>query len=94
VLKAARVSLEYAMAFHDREYQVYVMLGRPNAPPPWLELIWTRLFHALDPIIGAARGAAAVRSVQLWSEAGLAQPERNFVRPHRLERPGLAKMGT
>jgi hypothetical protein len=58
------------MAFHDREYQVYVMLGRPNAPPPWLELIWTRLFHALDPIIGAARGTAAVRSTQLGPKPG------------------------
>jgi hypothetical protein len=58
------------MAFHDREYQVYAMLGHPNAAPPWVQRTWTPIFHALDPIIRAARGAAAVRSTQLGPKPG------------------------
>jgi hypothetical protein len=58
------------MAFHDREYQVYVLFGKPNAPPPWVEQTWARLFHALDPLVSAARGATAVRSAQLGPKPG------------------------
>lgn len=58
------------MAFHDREYQVYVVLGQPSAPAPWVEPGWARLFDALDPIISAARGTAAVRSTQLGPRPG------------------------
>jgi hypothetical protein len=58
------------MAFHDREYQVYVMLGAPNAPVPWVERTWALIFPALDPIICGARGAAAVRSAQLGPKPG------------------------
>ena len=48
------------MAFHEREYQVYVGLGQPSAPAPWVEPGWARIFAAIDPVISAARGAAAV----------------------------------
>ena len=61
---------EDIMAFHDREYQVYVMLGQPNVPPPWVERTWASIFHALDPLIRVARGAAAVRSTQLGPKPG------------------------
>jgi hypothetical protein len=58
------------MAFHDREYDVYVMLGGPRATPPWVERTWTAIFHALDPIVRAARGAAAIRATQLGPGPG------------------------
>ena len=58
------------MAFHDREYHVYVMLGQPSAPAPWVEQSWAHLFPAVDPVISAARGAAAVRSTQLGPKPG------------------------
>lgn len=58
------------MAFQDREYQVYAVLGHPTAARPWIERAWTPIFRALDPIIGVARDAAAVRSSQLGPKPG------------------------
>ena len=58
------------MAFHEREYQVYVVLGQPGAPAPWVEQSWARIFAALDPVMSAARGTAAVRSTQLGPKPG------------------------
>ncbi len=53
------------MAFHDREYLIYAVLGHPLSRPPWVETTWTRIFEALDPLTATARGAASVRSSQL-----------------------------
>src|SRR5215813_437977 len=55
------------MAFQDREYLVYVVLGRPTASPPWVERTWMHIFGALDPLVHTARDAAALRSTQLGS---------------------------
>jgi hypothetical protein len=70
------------MAFHDREYQVYVALGHPTASPPWVEKTWSPIFEALDPIIHKARNIAAVRSQQLGS--GLGSPNQRGISFGRL----------
>ena len=60
------------MAFHTAEYDVYVLLGDPNAPPLWNWTVWLQFLPAIDPLIGAARGKPAVRSCQyLPYRAGL-----------------------
>ena len=59
------------MAFHTANYDVYVALGDPKATPLWKWKIWQRFLPAIDPLISAARGKAAVRSTQfLASLAG------------------------
>src|SRR5262249_3356812 len=58
------------MAFHDREYDVYVLLGDPAAIPPWTRLIWTDVAKALDPLMQVARDRPAVRSSQLGPGPG------------------------
>ena len=58
------------MAFHDREYEVYVVLGGPTAPRPWLQSAWGKITAALDPLMDAARDRPAVRSTQLGPKPG------------------------
>lgn len=58
------------MAFHDREYDVYVVLGGPSAPLPWVQSAWGDISAALDPLMQAARDRPAVRSVQLGPKPG------------------------
>jgi hypothetical protein len=58
------------MAFSNREYQVYAVLGHPTASPPWVERTWMQIFEALDPVIQVARASAAVRSSQLSPGSG------------------------
>jgi|SRR5262252_292148 len=43
------------MAFHDREYDVHVLLGNPATSPPWVHSIWTNISKALDPLMQVAR---------------------------------------
>jgi hypothetical protein len=52
------------MAFQSAEYDVYFLLGDPNAEPLWNWPVWHRLLPSLDPIIHRARGMPAVRSTQ------------------------------
>ncbi|MGO9771646.1 MAG: hypothetical protein ACLPSW_19275 [Roseiarcus sp.] len=58
------------MAFYSREYEVYVVLGGPNASPPWVYSTWREASGAVDPLIEAARGRPAVRSTQLGPKSG------------------------
>ncbi len=52
------------MAYHDRQYSVFLLLGDPGAEPLWT---WERgfeLFRAFDPVVRACRGNPAVRVSQ------------------------------
>jgi hypothetical protein len=53
------------MAFHTADYDAYVVLGHPDAPPLWNWNVWQRFVPAIDPLIQGARGKPAVRSIQL-----------------------------
>jgi hypothetical protein len=52
------------MAFNTADYDAYVALGDPDAAPLWQWQVWQRFLPAIDPLIGAARGKPAVRSIQ------------------------------
>jgi hypothetical protein len=58
------------MAFSDREYEVYAILGGPTASPPWVHATWGEVYVALDPLIQAARDRSAVRSTQTGPKPG------------------------
>src|SRR4051812_47205153 len=58
------------MAFGDREYEVYAILGGSTAPLPWVHATWGDVSAAFDPLIRAARDRPAVRSDQLKPEPG------------------------
>ena len=58
------------MAFHDREYDVYVVLGSPAVRPPWVQPTWNGVSEALDPVMGSARERPSVRSTQLGPKPG------------------------
>ena len=60
------------MAFHAADYDAYVALGDPNAPPLWSWRVWQRFLPAIDPLMQAAREKPAVRSTQyLPNQAGV-----------------------
>jgi hypothetical protein len=52
------------MALRDRNYDVYVVLGDPTSPPPWVRSTWNEVYNALDPLMRSARGKAAIRTSQ------------------------------
>jgi hypothetical protein len=52
------------MRFHERVYDVTVLLGDPSAPPLWRWTAWQEAARALDPLVAEARGPAALRSTQ------------------------------
>jgi hypothetical protein len=52
------------MAFHDVDYDVYVVLGNPDSVPLWHWEVWRHFESAIDPLIRAARGKPALRSMQ------------------------------
>ena len=58
------------MQFPERQYEVFVILGDPEAQPAWTEPQWTRISDILDPLIKNARDRAAVRSSQMRKGAG------------------------
>jgi hypothetical protein len=53
------------MSFSDRQYEVFAVLGDPNAEPAWSERRWQLIADIFDPLVQKARGRAAVRSTQL-----------------------------
>jgi hypothetical protein len=60
------------MAFHSADYDTYVVLGDPGAPPLWNWAVWQRFLPAIGPLIQAARGKVAIRSTQyLPNRAGV-----------------------
>ncbi len=52
------------MAFWNRHYDVYAMLGDPAANPPWVYDVWQDMFEAINPVVRTARGRASIRSSQ------------------------------
>lgn len=58
------------MAFHDRLYDAYVMLGRADAPPLWSSAGWMEVARSLDALLLSVEGPAAVRSTQLDGPMG------------------------
>jgi hypothetical protein len=52
------------MAFHDRDFDAYVVLGSPDRPDPWTWPSWPVIAGAVTPLVAAARGKAAVRTTQ------------------------------
>jgi hypothetical protein len=53
------------MGFHDREYEVRVLLSDPSAVPPWVASVWSLLAAELEPLIQTSRDKTAVRTTQL-----------------------------
>lgn len=58
------------MPFHDRKYEVFVILGDAASEPAWTESRWKLISDILDPLVEKCRGRAAVRSTQLRKGAG------------------------
>lgn len=52
------------MAFFSRDYEVFLLLAAPNAPPLWDAAQWTPFAASLDGLMAQARGKAGVRSHQ------------------------------
>lgn len=52
------------MKYHERLYDVYVLLGDPTKEPLWHWASWRQAVDILDPIIEAARGKPSMRSTQ------------------------------
>lgn len=49
------------MAYSDRQYRVYLVLGDIAAPPLWDWTRWTTFSEQLDPVLEACRDKAHVR---------------------------------
>jgi hypothetical protein len=52
------------MSFHDRLYELHLILGDPAAPALWRWDIWQPIACHLDPVFRAARGPAGATSLQ------------------------------
>src|SRR5215831_17514469 len=57
------------MAFQDRQYEAYVVLGDPASEPLWHWKRWRGFAAALDPIFAACRDKALVRCGQFEKES-------------------------
>ena len=51
------------MAFHERKYHVYAILG-DNKARPWMAEVWQRISQLIAPLVAAARGRAGIRTNQ------------------------------
>jgi hypothetical protein len=65
------------MSFHDRKYQVFVILGNPATEPAWTESKWKYISEILNPLVQRARGSTAVRSSQM--RAGTGSPNQRGI---------------
>jgi hypothetical protein len=52
------------MAFHDREFDTWVVLGEPGRPELWTWAAWPAVAEVLTPLLETDRGKAAVRTTQ------------------------------
>ena len=52
------------MAFHDRDYQVLIILGSPDVQPLWQWERWQRTADLIAPLSNLPRGKASVRCYQ------------------------------
>jgi hypothetical protein len=55
-------------AFHDREFDTYVVLGNCERPDLWTWAVWPSVAEALDPLLETERGKAAVRTTQFEAD--------------------------
>src|ERR1700689_1058115 len=62
------------MAFHDRVYDAYVILGDAGEAPVWSSSRWRDVAQSLDELLGSAEGPVAVRSSQLEGPTGRMKP--------------------
>lgn len=53
------------MAFYDRDYDVYVILGSPDLPPLWHWDRWQIIVDLLAPFANVPRGKAALRGYRM-----------------------------
>jgi hypothetical protein len=65
------------MAYHERQYDLYVVLGNPEVSPVWAEPTWSQIASAIDPLIQMARAPAAVRTTQL--RPGVGSPNQRAI---------------
>ena len=54
------------MAFYDRQYTCFLILGNPEIAPVWRWDRWQLFAAIVDPIVGLARDRALVRSGQFY----------------------------
>ena len=52
------------MAFFSRDYEVFLLLAAPDAPPLWEAAQWLPFAASLDGVVAQARGKSSVRSHQ------------------------------
>src|SRR4051812_21861889 len=69
------------MAFHERSFEVHVVLGSPSAVP-WVDATWNKISAALDPVMDAARDRPAIRTDQCRPGAG--SPNQRGIRFGRI----------
>jgi hypothetical protein len=56
------------MAYHDRQYCAYLVLGDPASPPLWEWSRWLDFSTAFDPVLKSCRGRALLRVGQFTRE--------------------------
>jgi hypothetical protein len=56
------------VAFHDRKYVAYVVLGNSDAEPLWNWRRWSEFAAAFDPVVNQCRDKAVVRCHQYSRE--------------------------
>jgi hypothetical protein len=56
------------MAFHERKYRAYTILGKPSSGTPWAWAEWQTVAKMLQPVVDGCRAKPLLRSGQ--AEAG------------------------
>jgi len=56
------------MAFHESNYDVFLILGDPALDALWVTPQWLRVAAILDPLVKSSRGPAALRSHQIQNQ--------------------------
>jgi hypothetical protein len=64
------------LAFHDREYDAFVIVAASEGQPPWSAPAWKKLADVLEPFVEASGHPAAVRTSQLAGKLGEMKPVR------------------
>ena len=57
------------MAYHDREYEVYVLKGMGSCVDLWSWQNWEKWAAALSPFTNSVRGKSAVRCLQISADS-------------------------
>jgi hypothetical protein len=62
------------MAFHDRKYELYLILGNPGLPRLWNWSRWQVAAPLFEPLATVPRGTAAIRVTQWIKGRGFDRP--------------------